>query len=161
MHCHALLCSYSMCCMCAQMSASAGRTEITKSSSAASSPLFSLVVPPPGATTPTVPALSHCSHGNASKTAGRQTENSGGEREREVEILCYCTVALLIVPVALLTKPCHMSLSFPVRGEHQSRTQSKMLRFTMPESPYSACTHLSVSGYSYTYFSGLKVSPPC
>ena len=40
-----------------------------------------------------LPALSHCSHGNASKTeAGRGGEN-------KPEILCYCTVALFIVPL--------------------------------------------------------------
>lgn len=72
-----------------------------------------------------LPALSCCSHGNTSKELkDRQKLRQRGKNKPE--ILCYYTVALLIVPVAFLSadsKPCHTSLSPSVGGEDQSQTQ--------------------------------------
>lgn len=74
-----------------------------------------------------LPALSRCSHGNASKELkDRQNRERESGGKNKPEILCYCNVALFIVPDAFLgcdSKPCHTCLSPSVRGEDQSETQ--------------------------------------
>lgn len=94
-----------------------------------------------------------------------------GEKNK-LEIFCYCTVALLIVPVAFLSgdsKTCHISLSPSVGGEDQSRTQqecavvlccwnSRHSSRPLNQHKLHAFVSFRVHLYIFQYFEGI---PPC